>query len=314
MTRTVAATVGMLVLASMAMAENVITFHDVALVKGPKVLLGDVATISGANADTLAALELMPAPSPGDTRRMDSGLLVARLRTSGVELDAIKVEGAHKIAATTMSLEITPDMLAEHLRQHIELEMPWDPGLTTIDVTPPAQKYIVPDGELVVEWERNPQYNFVGSGAFRGRILVDGVGHRTLMCKAHVETYRDVLVAAADIPRGAMVAPADVQRERRALSTLRETPYERPDEVVGLVATSTIFPGQLLTKRKVTLPTLVKRNQVVLVETGSPGLLIQSRAIAQNSGAAGDVIACMNPGNKEVFHGVLRADGVVIVK
>lgn len=297
-----------------AAAEDVITFHEVAVVKGPKVLLGDVATVTGENADVLATLEVMPAPQPGDTRRLNAELLLARLRTNGVPLDAVTVDGANSITATTLSLEITGEMLAENLRQHIEVEMPWDPAVTQIDVAVPAQDYVVPEGELQIEWTANPQYNFLGTGAFRGTVLVDGQVQKTLLCKATIETYRDVLVAATDIPRGQVVNAAQLKTERRALSALRETPFDDPSDVVGLVAKATIFPGQLITSRKVELPTLVRRNQVVLVESGGGGLLVQARAVAQNSGAAGDVITCMNPSNKEIFQGIVRSDGVVVVR
>lgn len=302
------------VIATAAAAEDTITFHEFAVVKGPKVLLGDVATVKGENAELLATLEVMPAPQPGDTRRMNANLMMARLRTNGIPLDSVTVEGAASVSATTLSLDITGDMLAENLRQHIELEMPWDPSMTEIDVAAPPQDFVVPEGELAFEWEANPQYNFLGTGAFRGRVLVDGEVQKTLLCKANIETYREVLVAATDIPRGQVVNLGDVQTERRAMSVLREMPFEDAGEVVGLVAKSTIFPGQLITKRKVELPTLVRRNQVVLVESGGGGLLVQARAIAQNSGAAGDVITCMNPSNKEQFQGVVRSDGVVVVR
>ena len=301
-------------LALPALAEDVITFHDVAVVKGPKVLLGDVATVKGENADMLATLEVMPAPQPGDTRRMNTDLLMARLRTNGVSLESVTVSGSASVSATTLSLDITGDMLAEKLRQYIEVEMPWDPAVTEIDVPTPSQNFIVPEGELEIEWEANPQYNFLGTGAFRGRVLVDSAVQKTILCKATIETYRNVLVAASDIPRGQLVKGDDVQTERRALSALREMPFESPGEVVGLVAKSTIFPGQMITKRKVELPTLVRRNQVVLVETGDGGLRVQARAIAQNSGAAGDAITCMNPTNKELFQGVVRSDGTVMVR
>ncbi len=299
---------------AVAGAEDVITFHEIALVKGPQVLLGDVAKIEGENAKTLATLEIMPAPQPGDTRRMDADVLVARLRTNGAPVDTATIGGAESVSATTLSLDITADMLAENLRQHIELEMPWDPAATEIDVEPPAQDYVVPEGELSVEWAANPQYNYLGAGAFRGRVMVDGEVRKTVLCKATIETYRDVVVAVSDIPRGHVVSAEDLQTERRASSALREQPFEHMDEVVGLVAKSTIFPGQLVTKRKVESPVLVKRSQMVLVETGSGGLLVQGRAIAQNSGAAGDVITCMNASNKEVFQGVVRSDGVVVVR
>lgn len=54
-----------------ALAQGTVTVKDSAYVKGPKILLGDVADITGDNAEKLAQVEVAPAALPGTAKRID---------------------------------------------------------------------------------------------------------------------------------------------------------------------------------------------------------------------------------------------------
>jgi flagella basal body P-ring formation protein FlgA len=75
-----------------------------------------------------------------------------------------------------------------------------------------------------------------------------------------------------------------------------------------------VFPGTVITRRHVTPPTVVKRNQIVQVELASGGLYIQTQARAMQDGAAGDTIPLSNVDTKEMYYGTIRKDGVVILE
>ena len=86
------------------------------------------------------------------------------------------------------------------------------------------------------------------------------------------------------------------------------------EDVVGYLAKSSLIEGQEVTSRKVMLPTLVKRNDIVVVETIVGAMTIQSRAKAQEDGVVGQVIRCANTGSKDEFSGRVRKDGTVVVE
>ncbi|GAF98098.1 unnamed protein product, partial [marine sediment metagenome] len=212
------------------------------------------------------------------------------------------------------SLELTGEMIAEDLRRFIGAEMPWDSQQATIDVQALQQGFVVPEGDLTMQWSANPQYRWVGPGVFRAEISVDGEPKRSLTCRASVEAYADVLVAATDIPRGRIISPDDLQLEKRAMSRFRHGVLTDPAQAVGKLARSTIFPGAVLTKRQVVPRKLVRRYQTVTVEARTGALVVRGLARAMSDGAAGDMIVCMNPGSKEEFIGVIRKDGIVVVE
>jgi flagella basal body P-ring formation protein FlgA len=291
-----------------------IILHEEAFVRGPQIKLGDIAELEGDDMAALADVEVMPAPLPGVSKQINASLITARLRTAGVDLADLEVKGATAVRTTTMALDITRDMIEMSLREYITSVMPWEVENAQIEVTPPTMDYVVPDGILEVAWEASPTYNFLGSGAFRGTVLVDGTPQKQLTCRASVEAFGDIVIAAHDIPRGRLVSAADLIVEKRALSSLKSGHFRDPAEVVGNVTRSTVFPGTVITRRHVTPPTVVKRNQIVQVELASGGLYIQTQARAMQDGAAGDTIPLSNVDTKEMYYGTIRKDGVVILE
>lgn len=310
---------GLLVLAAILLGGclsapgDTLMLKEEAFVRGPNVLLGEVALIDGTLAPELSALELGSAALPGDSRRLHASLVEARIRNAGIDMDGIEVRGAAAVKATTLHFEVTRDMIAASLREFIELEMPWPLRDTEIDIYPTAYQFRVPDGVIDIDWRANPQYGYLGTGAFRGELLVDGEVQKRFTLKASVEAYGDVVVAATDIARGNPLSPGALRTEKRALSKLDRGVFTHVGELAGYVARTTIFPGQEITSRRVKPQILVDRNQIVIVQMRAGTLEVQTQARAMTPGAAGDTIICANINSGEKFQGIVRSDGVVVV-
>ncbi len=307
---------GMLIIALLALIQyagaETLTLKEEAFVKGPKVLLGDIAEIEGENAGTLASIVLGSAPQPGESRQLHASLVESRLRTAGVK--NVSVKGAPHVRTTTLHTEVTPDMIAESLRIFIQSQMPWDPANTEIDVPIPQESAVVPEGELSLVWRANPQYRYLGEGAFQGTIEVDGHLQKTLLCRAMVESYANVVLASTDIQRGKPISPGSVETKRMAISSVPAGTATRIEDIVGLIANKTIFPGQPITNRNVAARLVVRRNQVVPVEMRAGAMFIQTRACALNDARAGELVVCANLNSTEQFQGVVREDGVVVAQ
>ncbi len=305
----------LLVMTSPAEEASAVKIKDEVLVKGPKVYLSDLVEVKEPELmERLATIEVSGAAVPGASKQLTASLVEARLEHAGVDLGELDPDRPSQIRATTMSIELTPEAMAASLREHIELEMPWDPEVTEIDVPLPRQNLMTPEGEMTIEWRASPQYNYVGPANFRGNVLIDGALYRTVVLRASIDTYQEIVVAAADIPRGRPVSANQLVMQTVSLATAPEGAVTDMAEVEGLVARKTIFPGQPVTTRVVELRRLIKRNQMVPVELSASAIKIQHQAKAMMDGKEGDVIVCANPVTKEEFQGVVRADGVVEVR
>lgn len=303
----------LLAVAAPVFAENTLTLHEQAYVKGPNVYLGEVAEIDGEDADALSQIEITSAALPGSAKNLHAALVSSRLRSAGVDTDTVEIRGARQVRATTLSKTITGETIADSLRSFILLEMPWDPQDAEIDVSIPITEFVTNDGPVEFKWKNNPQYQYLGSGVFRGTVFVNGRQERTLICRANINAYGEVLVAARDIPRGRPVSPADVEVQKRSLDGLPSGVHTRAGDVVGLIARRTIFPGNTLSNRNVEQPLLIKRNRLVPVELNVNGIHIQGRAKALSDARAGDIVRCENLESGAEFQGVVRRDGVVVL-
>lgn len=292
---------------------DTITLKGEVYVTGPKVLLGDVADIEGESKEVLEAVELASAALPGDCRRLDAALVMSRVKNAGVAFEELDMKGARTVRATTLHQDVTAEAIAEGLRAFVEGAMPWDPFETEVDVTMPSQGVVVPDGDLEILWRPNPQYRYVGTGAFRGQVAVDGQVKKTITCRATVEPYVDVVVARYDIPRAKPLVKSGLITEKRQLSGLDAGAFLEIEALEGFVAKRTIFPGQVITNRNVAPRKVIRRNQIVNVETRVAGLVLLTRARARTDACAGEVVICTNLDSKEDFEGIARKDGVVVV-
>jgi flagella basal body P-ring formation protein FlgA len=304
----------LIVLGANAAAIDTITLKEEAYIRGPQVTLGEIAGVVGENAAALNAIELAPAAPPGDMRRLESALIQARLKAAGFAAESFEIRGAANVLAKTLQSEITPDVVEQNLRAFIEHQMPWQPENTVINVDVPAQSVVVSEGEVGFEWTPDPEFRYLGTGCIRGAVTVDGEVKRGFICRVSIEAYDEVLVAAGAIDRGKSLSATDVTVERRALSGLKDTVFHDPSELEGFIARRPVGPGQVITKRSLAPQLVIKRNQLVSVETRAGGLQVQTQARAGSDGAAGDLVTCINPNSNQPFQGVVRKDGVVVVE
>ena len=295
-------------------SSDTLTLKEEVFVKGPVIHVSEIADIDGMQAVRLGEIQIGVAPMPGDTRGYDAALVSARLRKEGVDLDKIEMRGAKQVQATTLHTEISQQFLADSLRDFILAAMPWDEEETQIDLSAPANNLVLPDGDVEVEWKAPPNYRYVGTGAFRGDVKVDGHSEKTILCRANIVAYAEVVVASRDIPRGRPIGPYDVEFRSEPIDPAKQGLMLAPDEVIGLVARKTIFPGQPLTSRNTQLPIVIRRNQLVSVEIKAGALLARSQAVALMDASVGDFVRCKNIQSKQEIQGVVRRDGVVEVR
>lgn len=302
-----------LLLCACAAGAETVTLRAESFVKGPTILLGDIAEITGERADLLAGIEIGPAAQPATAKRFNMAMLGSRLKTAGFDPQSIDLKGAANVSVTTLSNEVSRAALVDSLRTYVLATMPWKPEDADIDIPQPFDDLVVPDGTVEISWRANPQFRYIGSGGFRGDISVDGKLERTVMLRANISAYGEVLIAKSEIQRGTPARPDNFEVRKELLGTGSTDRVSDPSLVAGQIAKKTIFPGQPVKAGDFEAARVVKRNQLVNVETRAGGLLIQSQAVAMNDARIGDMLMCSNPGSKQEFQGIVRGDGTVVV-
>ncbi|MCV6591660.1 MAG: flagellar basal body P-ring formation chaperone FlgA [Silicimonas sp.] len=85
------------------------------------------------------------------------------------------------------------------------------------------------------------------------------------------------------------------------------------DDIVGLEARITLYPGRPILPNHVGPAALVERNQPVVVFFKQGGLTIATDGRALSRGAEGDIVRVMNLASRHTVSGKVQPDGSVVV-
>ncbi len=123
--------------------------------------------------------------------------------------------------------------------------------------------------------------------------------------------YRNVLVAARDIPRGKILEPVDVKvKKKRQYNSLEHT--LSLSEVIGSVAKRTIYKGQEIKPYALEPNYLVKKRRSVKIVYQKGGIKIELLGLALENGKRGDIIKVKNISSNKVLRCKVLSSGSVL--
>lgn len=89
--------------------------------------------------------------------------------------------------------------------------------------------------------------------------------------------------------------------------------YQHPNDVLGLEARVSIYPGRPIRQGDVGPAALVERNQIVTLVYSQNGLSILTEGRCLSRAAAGETARVMNLASRKSVTGTVRPDGSVLV-
>jgi flagella basal body P-ring formation protein FlgA len=123
-----------------------------------------------------------------------------------------------------------------------------------------------------------------------------------------------VVVAATDLPRGALLTEKDLSLEELDITALHRGYMEEITDAIGKKLKRNLQRGQVLTPHQVATPLAVKRGNRVTIIASTPGAFeIRMQGQAMDNGAAGDRIKVKNTSSKRVVEATIRSPGIVEV-
>ncbi len=120
----------------------------------------------------------------------------------------------------------------------------------------------------------------------------------------------EVVVAAATVPSGKPLAASDLTLDRRDISSVPD-PMSSIEDATGQAPMRPLRPGQVLQKRLLTAPVLVKRGEVVLIEARSGPIQVTASGEALEPGRQGDVVRVRNVNTGKVIRARVVDTGTV---
>jgi flagella basal body P-ring formation protein FlgA len=271
-------------------------------VSGAQITLGDVATITDADAQTTARLRAVvvgSAPVAGCSRPLALESIGVQLRRAGIDPQAIHLGGAQMAKVARTAAVVTGAEIEAAARGAVLAQQPQDAETSLTCAHPPAEVR-VPEGKVTLD----PQIVGTSLGASRlVRVVISVDGKRitgATVC-LRLERSGDFLVAARDIPRGEALAADAFTVQRLDVSRVQGTPISDPGELLGCRAKLHLSAGAVLTTRTIERIPVIRRGDPVTVTLCVGAVRVTLTGIARNDAAVGDPVTVLNPSSKRQF-------------
>lgn len=211
--------------------------------------------------------------------------------------------------------KITVDDLASLYRETILSRSAWNPEeveITDIKAYPP--RIWVPVGDIDFQVRKLSSTRMLGRVAMEISVLSNGKPARTIRVCGRVEVYKNMPCAARDMRRGEIVKESDIALARMPLSRMSNRLPDSPENIAGMALKHSVRAGQLLTRKIVAPPVVIKRGERVTILAQSPAITIRVPGKAIQPGAAGDFIRVKNlQSRREIVAKVINSRTVKVL-
>ena len=291
-----------------------IRLRNTAEVQGASITLGEISQITPVSeqARLLAALKLFPAPEPGmeaTWRAKDIKDKITNRQNSS--LDTITWAGADSVRVRRASIHIGPEQIREILTRYISRSKKLlPPAEIRFKEIQPAQPFDLPAGEMDTEViPADPQ--ILLSRRFTIIFRVNSRVEKNIAIRAELEAIAPVVVAAANLHRGAVIQKSDITLARLDIIDLRN-PCLDPDEIIGMKTKRSVRQGSPLDQQMLELPPIIHRGELVTIFIRNGPLLVTAKGTARHDAVKGEMVTVLNNySRKEIL---CRADGPGLVR
>ncbi|MDR2301313.1 MAG: flagellar basal body P-ring formation chaperone FlgA [Deltaproteobacteria bacterium] len=274
-------------------------------VKGPRILLGDVANVAAetakdqALADLIGAVDLGPSPSPGTDLILRRRQIEQKLTSSGAPVSDIRWLIPEEVTFTSDGQTTDNDSVRKIILDYLDRSEPYISGfydlLNVTFSTPPA----LPPGTVEYRFSPQPSSN---PAYLTGTIFfsVDGQDAGRLRVTAQVDLRVSAVVAVRDLPRGHVLSEMDLSQSQvpyaQAKGALTET-----EQALGQTLKTSVRTGAPIRDRDLIKTSMVKKGEVVTIIAQTGSLKITALGQAKQDGALGQTISVVNQDSKKTI-------------
>jgi len=285
-----------------------ITTYDKVEISGPDILLGDIATFSGEDANhiyELKQLKIGNAANPGNSIVLTNELLGARLVGAGGDYTDVVWNVQQPITITTKFQTITSEMLAGLAKSYINEQIDSENGAKEyhVDGIDLPNAVIVPDGKLTFEVTLPYGIKYNAPTNAMVNIYIDDRLYNKSNIRFKVRVYEQVAVVGQTLPAKHIVTKEDLHLEKLDTSKLKTGYITDIDTVVGLETRRTLQNGTPLNSYMLDKPIIIKQLAMINIMSNVNGIVVKTSGQALQDGREGNVIRVKNISSNKVVVG-----------
>lgn len=128
---------------------------------------------------------------------------------------------------------------------------------------------------------------------------------------ASISRFDNIYIANGSLNRGHIVRESDVYKSRKDLAKLPFGYITNPKDVIGKQLKRHVQAGRILTPSQLINPIVIKRGEIISLQSKSNGFAISMKGTAMSNGAIGDRIRVKNSSSKRIVEGTVSQAGIV---
>ncbi len=283
-----------------------------------RIVLADVATVSGADGDavqTLEHLEIGHAPRIAYVEKLSRAQLEQLIRRrAGPAADGLAMDGATVVSLRTAAQAIAEDSVLKVAKDRLQQQ--FGGAYWRLDV----EALATPEGLEVPVGAYQLRARPLGGTTLASRmtvwvdVIVDGLPYRSVLVPLHVQAMRHVYVARKPMRQGAELVPADLALELRDVVGLKGVPLGEADVQQGGKLQHALAEGQVLTLRDQAARGQVMRGDRVRLALAAGAVRVETMALADSDAAIGELVKVRPDNGSALVAARVVAPGIVEVE
>ena len=282
-------------------------------VRDSSLSLGRVAVIQGQESLVARAgqIALGRISTPGQNMIIDRPTILSRLASNGIPASMVTLSGADEISVKQQLQTISSDEIVSLAGSFLQSRRP-APSVSQWSTLRKPESFVVPGADTKVRFSprliENDSANqaTVEIGIFSGD---EKIGERQVAFTLKYESRQ--AVTRTDIPAGTVISPENVEIQKKQSDYPEPADWKTP---YGLIAKRRLAPNTVIRPSMMgpaESPTVVERNQNVLIRVERPGFVITANGKAMQDGKAGEYIKVRNADSQRIILARINADGSV---
>jgi flagella basal body P-ring formation protein FlgA len=296
--------------------QTSVRLKPTAAVRGLDVTIGELCEVSADAAGlALAGVRFGQAPVHGYARTVSRTEIVQALAGAGVDMTAVKVEGADEVLLQAIVVDVPGAELIEAATAALQALLAVEGG--DVEVEPPARVRQVqaPPGRRSQELKARVRGARTGPAAavVEVEVLVDGESCKTVPLTFKLQRYQQVLKTTGTVRAGTPLGGDVLALAREPLDQAAGLFLDRLEQVEGMIAARDLQPNRRVTLADVAPPAVVRRGDVVTVVLTRGRVKVTAKAVANHDAPLAGRVSLTNAQSRAQLTGIVHGPGLVVV-
>jgi len=282
-------------LGTLFLAGVTILLPTEAAARGTEIELGEVATVMGADAATLQTLEALvitSAPTPGYRRVVDRNDILSRIRVAVPGLE-VSFQGRPAVSVFPETVVVDAESIVAAVDARLTAargnrDVTWSPNRVITSLEVPRDD--MGDGLPTLHVELGQPELRSGLLPVTVHIRVGGVVYRRVHAEWQIAVWEELPVLLHDVPAGARVTSAMFQLARVQSPSDASVTVLQPASTVGAIARVNLTAGSFVAEQDVTRPKVVQTGDELTLIVTKGSIRVTVKVLALETAGIGDFI------------------------